>query len=127
MSASSLLLFSFSFFSSSLFFVLSSPLLFSPQSLRGRQAGRWLAKQACDDGRAQRETRSLLPLGVRRGHRIGCLSCCLDDRKDVEGEGEELGQRTVRTLWTSLLWVLDRAVELPEMVARAGRRRRKPH
>uniref|UniRef100_A0A0D3ENI5 Uncharacterized protein n=1 Tax=Oryza barthii TaxID=65489 RepID=A0A0D3ENI5_9ORYZ len=97
------------------------------KSLRGRQAGRWLAKQAGDDGRAQRETRSLLPLGGRRGRRIGCLSCCLDDRKDVEGEGEELGQRTVRALWTSLLWVLDHVVELPEMVARAGRRRRKPH
>uniref|UniRef100_A0A0E0EJX1 Uncharacterized protein n=1 Tax=Oryza meridionalis TaxID=40149 RepID=A0A0E0EJX1_9ORYZ len=66
--------------------------------------------------------------GERRGGGIGCLSCCFGGVDgDGDGEGEELGQRAARALRTSSRWVRDRAVELPEMVARAGRRRRKPH
>uniref|UniRef100_A0A0E0LTE7 Uncharacterized protein n=1 Tax=Oryza punctata TaxID=4537 RepID=A0A0E0LTE7_ORYPU len=70
-------------------------------------------------------------MAVERGERrggsgIGCFSCCFGGGED--GDGEELGQRAARALRTSSRWVRDRAVELPEMVARAGRRRRrKPH
>jgi hypothetical protein len=64
--------------------------------------------------------------GERRGGGIGCLSCCFGGG-DGDGEGEELGQRAARALRTSSRWVRDRAVELPEMVALAGGRRRKPH
>ncbi|XP_052164519.1 uncharacterized protein LOC127781583 [Oryza glaberrima] len=67
-------------------------------------------------------------MAVERGERRGggCLSCCFGGG-DGDGEGEELGQRAARALRTSSRWVRDRAVELPEMVARAGGRRRKPH
>uniref|UniRef100_A0A0D9X6D4 Uncharacterized protein n=1 Tax=Leersia perrieri TaxID=77586 RepID=A0A0D9X6D4_9ORYZ len=59
----------------------------------------------------------------------GCFSCCFGGGEGGDGEEEEeeekLGQRAARALRTSSRWVRDRAVELPEMVARAGRRRRK--
>ncbi|KAG8046952.1 hypothetical protein GUJ93_ZPchr0008g12931 [Zizania palustris] len=59
--------------------------------------------------------------GERRG---GCFSCCFGGGDDGEAE---LGQRAARALRTSSRWVRERAVELPELVARAraGRRRRK--
>ncbi|XP_015695878.1 uncharacterized protein LOC102714761 [Oryza brachyantha] len=57
---------------------------------------------------------------------VGCFSCCFGGGDgEGEGEGEELGHRAARALRTSSRWVRDRAVELPELVARAGRRRRK--
>ncbi|KAL5221666.1 hypothetical protein ABZP36_026379 [Zizania latifolia] len=57
--------------------------------------------------------------GERRG---GCFSCCFGGGDDGE---VELGQRAARALRTSSRWMRERAVELPELVARAGRRRRK--
>lgn len=54
----------------------------------------------------------------------GCFSCCFGG-----GGGEELGegarQRAARVVRTSSRWVRERVGELPELVARVGKRRQR--